>query len=91
MKKDYRRPKTFWYWSYRLGYYTYYEEPARYHHKYRFLRRPKTYSSIKQLSAYPEFTRGKQRNLPTSWDDLNLSFGYGKCWKRFTKKKKQYM
>ncbi len=91
MKKDYRNSNTQWYWSYYLGRYTYYQEPGIYLHKYRFLRRPRTHSKKKALAAYPEFTRGKQRNLPTSWDDLNLSFGYGKCWKRFTKKKKQYM
>jgi len=68
-----------------------YNTPGKYTNKYQWMRTPRTHLNRKRLAAYPEFTRAKQRKLPSNWDDMRLSFGFGSDWKRFTKKRKQYL
>lgn len=62
--------------------------------KYVYIRTPRTFNEIKQ-NIYAiddgEHVRGRRRNLPTSWDDKWPSQQFGRDWKRFTKKKKQWM
>ena len=91
MKQQYKRTEIKWYYSHYSKKYVEYGSTDYYTHRYIWHRRPRTHVNRKRLSAYPEFTRGKQRNLPSNWDDLNPSFSYAKCWKRFTKKRKQYL
>ena len=61
--------------------------------KYIYFRRPKTFNEIKQ-NAYAiddgYKVRGCRKNLPTWWDDIMSSQNYGRDWKRFTKKRKQW-
>lgn len=90
MKRNYKRTEVNWYYSFWKEEYQEYGDCDHYVHRYRYMRTPRTHLNRKRLSAYPEFTRAKQRKLPSSWDDLRQSFSYGKCWKRFTKKRRQY-
>ncbi len=76
MKQNYKRTEIYWY--YYTNEYPEYGDNSRYTHRYRYMRTPRTHLNRKRLAAYPEFTRGKQRNLPSSWDDKRQSFSYGK-------------
>lgn len=58
-----------------------------------YFRTPRTFNEIKQNhhaldDGYK--VRGKRRKIPTSWDDIWPSQLFGRDWKRFTKKKKQW-
>jgi hypothetical protein len=88
MKSNYKVNTPSWYIY--NGVYNEWKSKGMYVHRYRWMRNPKTHANRKRLAAYPEFTRGKQRKLPSNWDDMNLSFNHSNCWKRFTKKRKQY-
>lgn len=90
MKKDYRSREIHYFWSYIRQEYIEYSSPGQYVHRYRCMRTPRTHLNRKRLAAYPEFVRPKQKHLPSNYDDIRLSFGYGSDWKRFTKKRKQY-
>lgn len=61
--------------------------------KYTYWRAPRTQNEYRQnrcALADGHKVRGRRRILPTTWDDLTPSFNYGRCWKRFTKRKYQY-
>lgn len=91
MKPNYKRSEIQCYYSVYYGEWRNYGNADYYQHRYRYMRAPRTHLNRKRLAAYPEYVRSKQRNLPSSWDDIRHSFSYGKCWKRFTKKRKQYL
>ena len=58
---------------------------------YKWLRKVKTTQERRLNCAYPEYTRGKRRNLPSSWDDINRSDTFIRySWKK-QKKRKQWM
>lgn len=66
----------------------------RYNHKYRFMwRRPRTMNELRQLRFDDHFglpiRRGRLR-LPTLWDDVPLTRNFGKSWKDYTKKRRQW-
>lgn len=90
MKQQYKRSEIYYYINWK-GESVQYGDNDHYVHRYTRCHSPRTHLNRKRLSAYPEFTRAKQRRLPSSWDDWALSYNWGKCWKRFTKKRKQYL
>lgn len=62
-------------------------------HDFVWYRQVRTFNERKQHAgaiADGHKVRGRRRKLPTNWDDQKLSFAWGKCWKRFTRRKKQY-
>lgn len=65
-----------------------------YNHVACYYRNPKTFNEIRQ-NYHAEMdgikVRGSRKNIPTSWDDIWPSQVYGRDWKRFTKKRKQWM
>lgn len=92
MKKQYERSKFQYYYSLREQAYIRFGDEDHYQHRFvTFCRYPRTTQERRWNEAYKGFTRGKRRNLPTTWDDIRPSFAYGKSWKRFTKKRKQYL
>lgn len=74
--------------------YQYDEEYRNYTHKYVFWRSFKTFNEIRQNHHAKKDgfkTRAKRNHVPQIWDDRFISRNYGKDWKRFTKKRKQWM
>ena len=66
---------------------------GRYSNKYSWWRGIRTFNERKRNAAAKADgykTRGKRRNLPTSWDDPRISRDWGRSWKDYTKHKKQY-
>ncbi len=60
-------------------------------HGYNYYRNIKTTQERRLNYAYEGYTRGKRRNLPCSWDDINRSdVGIKQSWKK-NKKRKQWM
>lgn len=91
MKQQYKRTEIKWYYSRYSGDYIEYGDTDHYIHRYSsYHRHPKTTHERRWNEAHKEFVRAKRKRLPQVWDDLCPSFAYGKCWKRFTKKRKQY-
>lgn len=91
MKKDYERSTITGYIDFR-GNYAEYGDTDHYQHRFvNFCRYPRTMQERRWNEAHNKFVRGRRKNLPTTWSDLPTSFSYGKCWKRFTKKRKQYL
>lgn len=70
------------------------DDKAIYRIKYvYYYRSPKTHNERRQNEAAKAdgyYVRPSRRRLPHTWDDLNYSWNYGKCWKRFTRRKHQY-
>lgn len=65
-----------------------------YEHRYIWYRRVRTFNENRQNTgaiADGYNVRGRRRKLPTVWDDQNPGFMYKKCWKRFTKRKHQWI
>lgn len=92
MKKDYELGTDsgcfiFGYWvenRYSLG---------RYEHRYSFMRSPRTQRERRALFGFEHDglpVRRKRLNLPTTYDDIMLSRNYGRSWKDYTKKRRQW-
>jgi hypothetical protein len=71
---------------------TWYEHstPGKYEHRFITMRYPKTQHERSANLRDKQYVRGRRRKLPSNWDDLNPSFTYASCWKRFTKQRKQW-
>lgn len=92
MKTNYQLNKPYRYYSIYRQEWVEFTSKGIYEHRFvNNCRYPKTTQERRWNDAHKEFVRGKRRNLPTTWDDLRPSFGYGSDWKRFTKKRKQYL
>jgi hypothetical protein len=65
-----------------------YEIRFLYHYRHPKCQNERRQNKAAKADGY--YVRPNRRKLPSSWDDLNYSFNYGKCWKRFTRRKKQY-
>lgn len=90
MKTNYELNKPYGYINY-YGEWCEYSSPGKYRHKrINNFRRPQTHNERWQNERDKQFVRARRRKLPSTWDDLRPSFGYGSDWKRFTKKRKQY-
>ena len=74
-----------WHWSEKnLGRYTV---------EYSYWTQVRTTNERRQNSAAKADgikVRGKRRKLPTSWDDKRISRDWGRSWKDYTKRRKQY-
>ena len=92
MKQNYQLNKPHRYYSVWSREWIEFSSSHIYEHKFvSNCRYPRTYNERWQNERDLPFVRAKRRKLPSSWDDLRPSYNWGSSWKRFTKKRKQYL
>jgi hypothetical protein len=92
IKSDYKENIPYRCFNPYKGVFEEYTTPGLYRHRYnRGFRYPRTHQERKANERDKQYVRAKRRKLPSSWDDISATFIRGKCWKRFTKKRKQYL
>lgn len=66
---------------------------GKYSHKYAYDRNVRTFNERK-ANVHAEDdgikVRGRRKLIPNSWDDPHLARSYGRSWKDYTKRKKQW-
>jgi hypothetical protein len=66
---------------------------GKYRHKYSNARNIHTFNERKQNHYAKKdgiLVRGARKHLPTNWDDPRIARVYGRSWKDYTKRKKQW-
>lgn len=94
MKPQYKRQIPKWEFNARKGELELYcWGEGRYSLEYAWYRYVRTTNEIRANAAALEDgykVRGRRRNLPTVYDDVRVSRTWGRSWKDYTKRRKQY-